>query len=345
MMMTKRLAAGLMAAVLTLALAACSDGASSQAESEAEGLRTVDVCEVTHSVFYAPQYVAMNQGFFEEEGLELELTVGQGADKVMAAVLSGSVDIGLAGPEAAIYVYNEGRADHSLVFAQLTQRDGSFLVGREPDEDFQWEDLRGSHLLPGRKGGVPYMTLEYVVKQNGLTPGEDLLFDDSVDFSLMASAFTAGTGDYVTIFEPTATAMEMEGKGYILASVGEAGGEVPFTAYFTSKSLIAQDPELIQSFTNAIYRGQRWVEEHTAREVAEQLLPYFADTDIEVLTRVVQNYKDIDAWAHTPVMSAPGFEKLQDIMQEAGQLKEEDRVAYDDLITTQFADVAVAAQS
>ncbi len=337
---TKRVAAGALAAVLTLSLAACSGDTSS---SQPEGLRTVDVCEVTHSVFYAPQYVAMNQGFFEEEGLNVELTVGQGADKVMAAVLSGSVDIGLAGPEAAIYVYNEGREDHSLVFAQLTQRDGSFLVGREPDEDFQWEDLRGSHLLPGRKGGVPYMTLEYVVKQHGLIPGEDLLFDDSVDFSLMASAFTAGTGDYVTIFEPTATAMEMEGKGYILASVGEESGEVPFTAYFAAKSLIAEDPELIQSFTNAVYRGQRWVEEHSAEEVAQELLPYFADTDLEVLTRVVQNYKDIDAWAHTPVMSAPGFEKLQDIMQEAGQLEENERVAYDDLITTEFADAAVAA--
>ena len=205
-----RVLAAMLAVLTMVSLSGCTS------REEADGLRTIDVCEVTHSVFYAPQYVAMSQGLFAEEGLSVELTVGQGADKVMAAVLSGSVDIGLAGPEAAIYVMGEGREDYPQVFAQLTQRDGSFLVGREPDEDFQWEDLKGSHLLPGRKGGVPYMTLEYVVREHGLTPGEDVLFDDSVDFSLMASAFAAGTGDYVTIFEPTASAMEMQGQGYIL---------------------------------------------------------------------------------------------------------------------------------
>ena len=229
-----RVLAAMLAVLTMVSLSGCTS------REEADGLRTIDVCEVTHSVFYAPQYVAMSQGFFAEEGLSVELTVGQGADKVMAAVLSGSVDIGLAGPEAAIYVMGEGREDYPQVFAQLTQRDGSFLVGREPDEDFQWEDLKGSHLLPGRKGGVPYMTLEYVVREHGLTPGEDVLFDDSVDFSLMASAFAAGTGDYVTIFEPTASAMEMQGQGYILASVGEASGEVPFTAYFAAGSKIEE---------------------------------------------------------------------------------------------------------
>ena len=213
----KNLAALAAAVGLCLAATGCTAGESG------EDLRTIDVCEVTHSVFYAPQYVAMHEGFFADEGLEISLTVGQGADKVMAAVLSGSVDIGLAGPEASIYVLSEGRDDYPKVFAQLTQRDGSFLVGRAPDEDFQWEDIAGSTLLPGRKGGVPYMTLEYVVRSHGLTPGEDVIFDDSVDFSLMASAFAAGTGDYVTIFEPTASAMELQGQGYILASVGEAG--------------------------------------------------------------------------------------------------------------------------
>lgn len=329
-----RMLAAMLAVLMTAALSGCSS------REETDGLRTIDVCEVTHSVFYAPQYVAMSQGFFADEGLEVELTVGQGADKVMAAVLSGSVDIGLAGPEAAIYVMGEGRDDYPQVFAQLTQRDGSFLVGREPDEDFQWEDLRGSSLLPGRKGGVPYMTLEYVVREHGLVPGEDVVFDDSVDFSLMASAFAAGTGDYVTIFEPTASAMEMQGQGYILASVGEASGEVPFTAYFAAGSRMEAEPELFEGFTRAVYRGQKWVEEHSAEEVAEVLQPYFADTDPEVLVSVVENYKAIDAWAHTPVMSRPGFEKLQDIMQQAGQLEE--RVAYDDLINTEFAEKVTA---
>ena len=329
-----RLQAALAAALVALPLGGCAP------QQETGELRTIDVCEVTHSVFYAPQYVAMSQGFFAEEGLSVELTVGQGADKVMAAVLSGSVDIGLAGPEASIYVMEEGRQDYPQVFAQLTQRDGSFLVGREPKEDFQWEDLRGSHLLPGRKGGVPYMTLEYVLQEHGLVPGEDLLFDDSVDFSMMAAAFAAGTGDYVTIFEPTASAMELQGQGHILASVGQAGGEIPFTAYFAAGSRLVEEPELFEGFTRAVYRGQKWVEEHSPEEVAEVLQPYFADTDPAVMISVVENYKAIDAWAHTPVMSRPGFEKLQDIMQQAGQLKE--RVSYDDLVENRFAEAVTA---
>ena len=329
-----RLQAALAAALVALPLGGCAP------RQETGELRTIDVCEVTHSVFYAPQYVAMSQGFFAEEGLSVELTVGQGADKVMAAVLSGSVDIGLAGPEASIYVMEEGRQDYPQVFAQLTQRDGSFLVGREPKEDFQWEDLRGSHLLPGRKGGVPYMTLEYVLQEHGLVPGEDLLFDDSVDFSMMAAAFAAGTGDYVTIFEPTASAMELQGQGHILASVGQAGGEIPFTAYFAAGSRLAEEPELFEGFTRAVYRGQKWVEEHSPEEVAEVLQPYFADTDPAVMISVVENYKAIDAWAHTPVMSRTGFEKLQDIMQQAGQLKE--RVSYDDLVENRFAEAVTA---
>lgn len=329
-----RLQAALAAALVALPLGGCAP------QQETGELCTIDVCEVTHSVFYAPQYVAMSQGFFAEEGLSVELTVGQGADKVMAAVLSGSVDIGLAGPEASIYVMEEGRQDYPQVFAQLTQRDGSFLVGREPKEDFQWEDLRGSHLLPGRKGGVPYMTLEYVLQEHGLVPGEDLLFDDSVDFSMMAAAFAAGTGDYVTIFEPTASAMELQGQGHILASVGQAGGEIPFTAYFAAGSRLAEEPELFEGFTRAVYRGQKWVEEHSPEEVAEVLQPYFADTDPAVMISVVENYKAIDAWAHTPVMSRPGFEKLQDIMQQAGQLKE--RVSYDDLVENRFAEAVTA---
>ena len=333
----KNLAALAAAVGLCLAATGCTAGESG------EGLRTIDVCEVTHSVFYAPQYVAMHEGFFADEGLELSLTVGQGADKVMAAVLSGSVDIGLAGPEASIYVLSEGRDDYPKVFAQLTQRDGSFLVGRAPDEDFQWEDLAGSTLLPGRKGGVPYMTLEYVVRSHGLTPGEDVIFDDSVDFSLMASAFAAGTGDYVTIFEPTASAMELQGQGYILASVGEASGEVPFTAYFAAQSKMAEGPELFAGFTRAICRGQQWVLTHTPEEVAAVLEPYFADTDMEVLVQVVENYQAIDAWAHTPVMSRSGLEKLQDIMEQAGEL--DHRVTYEELVDTTFAEEAVAALS
>ena len=256
-------------------------------------LQKVTVSEVTHSVFYAPQYAAIQLGFFEEEGLELELSNGQGADKVMTAVLSGSVDIGFAGPEACIYVYNEGKEDFMQVFAQMTQRDGAFILGREPDENFTWDKLKGKSILPGRKGGVPYMTLEYVVKQHGLTPGVDVIFDDSIQFSAMAGAFTSGTGDYVALFEPTASALEMEEAGYIVASVGAESGEIPYTAYFAQKSFIEKNGKLIQSFTDAIAKGLTWVQEHTAAEIAKVIQPSFPDTDLKTLETVIQNYKEI----------------------------------------------------
>ena len=285
-----------------------------------EDLQKVTVSEVTHSVFYAPQYAAINLGFFEEEGLELELSNGQGADKVMTAVLSGSVDIGFAGPESCIYVYNEGKEDYMQVFAQMTQRDGAFILAREPDEDFRWEKLQGKTLLPGRKGGVPYMTLEYVVKQHGLTPGTDVIFDDSIQFSAMAGAFTSGSGDYVALFEPTASALEAEGKGYIVASVGAESGSIPYTAYFAQKSFIAENQDLIQRFTNAVAKGLAWVQTHTAEEVAEAIQSSFPDTDLETLTTVVRNYQEIDAWCATPDMTEESFQRLQDVMQEAGEL-------------------------
>lgn len=298
-------------------------------------LQKVTVSEVTHSVFYAPQYAAIELGFFEEEGLELELSNGEGADKVMTAVLSGSVDIGFAGPEACIYVYNEGKEDYMQVFAQLTQRDGAFILAREKDEDFTWEKLRGKRLLPGRKGGVPYMTLEYVVKQHGMTPGVDVIFDDSVQFSAMAGAFIGGTGDYVSLFEPTASALEKEGAGYIVASVGAESGEIPYTAYFAQKSFIAKNENLIQSFTNAVAKGLSWVKEHTAAQIAEVIQPAFPDTDLKTLETVVQNYKNIDAWRETPDMKEESFQKLQTVMQEAGEL--EKAAPFSELVNNSFA--------
>lgn len=298
-------------------------------------LQKVTVSEVTHSVFYAPQYAAIELGFFEEEGLELELSNGEGADKVMTAVLSGSVDIGFAGPEACIYVYNEGKEDYMQVFAQLTQRDGAFILAREKDEDFTWEKLRGKRLLPGRKGGVPYMALEYVVKQHGMTPGVDVIFDDSVQFSAMAGAFIGGTGDYVSLFEPTASALEKEGAGYIVASVGAESGEIPYTAYFAQKSFIAKNENLIQSFTNAVAKGLSWVKEHTAAQIAEVIQPAFPDTDLKTLETVVQNYKNIDAWRETPDMKEESFQKLQTVMQEAGEL--EKAAPFSELVNNSFA--------
>lgn len=334
---TARLAAGTLAAALALgAFTGCG-------EKKGEGdkaLTKVTVNEVTHSVFYAPQYAAINLGFFEEEGIDIDLSVGQGTDKVMTGVLSGSIDVGFGGPEAAIYIYNEGKENYSQVFAQLTKRDGSFLVGREKDDNFSWQKLKGTTLLPGRKGGVPYMTLGHVLRQNGLIPGTDLTLDDSIQFSAMAGAFTGGNGDYVALFEPTASMLEKEGRGYIVASIGEESGEIPYTAYFASKDFIEKNPDLVQRFTNAVYKGQQWVQSHSAKEVAEAIAPSFADTDVELLTTVVQRYKDIDAWSTDPVMERESFERLQDVMTEAGELKQ--KADYDKLVNNTFAETAKA---
>lgn len=294
------------------------------------------VSEVTHSVFYAPQYVAINLGFFEKYGIEVELINSQGADKVMAAVLSGQVDIGFAGPEACIYVYLQGKKDYPQVFAQLTKRDGSFLVGRNKDEVFSWENLKGKHVLPGRKGGVPYMALEYVIKQNGLNPATDMNFDNSISFDAMTGAFVGGIGDYVTIFEPTATMLELEGRGYIMASVGEAAGEIPYTAYFANKSFIEDNPVLIQNFVNAIYEAQTWIDTHTPHEIAEILLPSFPDTTIEVLEKVVKRYQSIEAWNTTPYMTEDSFNRLQDVIESSGELS--NRVPFEDLVLNTFCE-------
>ncbi|SHI56161.1 ABC transporter substrate-binding protein [Thermoclostridium caenicola] len=310
---------------VALALAACGQ----------QDKIKITLSEVTHSVFYAPQYVAINLGFFEEQGLEVELSNGQGADKVMTAVLSGQVDIGFAGPEASIYVYNEGREDYAVVFAQLTKRDGSFLVGRTPEPDFKWENLRGKSIIGGRKGGVPEMTLEYVLKKHGLVPNQDLIVDTSIQFAAMAGAFTGGEGDYVTLFEPTATMLEKEGKGYVLASVGMESGEIPYTAYFAKKSYIEKNKDIIQRFTNAIYKGQQWVDQHTPKEIAEVIRPSFPDTDLEILEAVAQRYKEIDAWCKDPIMTEEALNRLQDVMEEAGELK--NRAPHDKIVDNSFA--------
>ena len=223
----------------------------------AEELKTIKVNEVTRSVFYAPQYIAINNGYFKEKGLNIELTTGQGADAVMTAVLSNQSDIGFAGPEASIYVYNQGKEDYTQVFAQMTKKDGSFLVSRTNTDNFNWKDLKGKTIIPGRKGGVPYMTLEYVLKNNGIDPKKDVTLDDSIKFDLMAGAFASGNADYVTLFEPTASMTESQKKGYVVASVGEAAGEIPYTAYFAQKSYIANNEDTIQKFTDAIYQGEK----------------------------------------------------------------------------------------
>lgn len=302
-------------------------------------LKSIKVNEVTRSVFYAPQYVAISQGFFKEHGIEIELTTGQGADAVMTAVLSNQCDIGFAGPEASIYVYNEGKEDHTQVFAQLTKKDGSFLISRKQTDNFSWQDLKGKTVIPGRKGGVPYMTLEYVLRKNGIDPKKDLVLDDSIKFDLMAGAFASGNADYVTLFEPTASLTQNQNKGYIVASVGKEAGEIPYTAYFAKKSYIENNKDTIQGFTDAVYKGQQWVKEHSSQEIAQQIQEFFPDTNLDLLVTVIQNYKDIDAWNDTPILKEEAFDRLQEVMTMAGELK--NKVPYDKIVNNSFAENSV----
>ena len=300
-----------------------------------QNMKTIKVNEVTRSVFYAPQYVAINNGYFKEKGINIELTTGQGADAVMTAVLANQCDIGFAGPEASIYVYNEGKEDYTQVFAQMTKKDGSFLISRSSNENFNWKDLKGKTVIPGRKGGVPYMTLEYVLRKNGLDPKKDVILDDSIKFDLMAGAFASGNADYVTLFEPTASLTQNQNKGYIVASVGEEAGEIPYTAYFAKKSYIEKNEDIIMDFTEAIYKGQQWVKQHSANEIAETIKTFFPDTDSGLLSTVIQNYKDIDAWNDTPLLKQESFERLEEVMTMAGELKE--KVPYEKIINNKYA--------
>lgn len=332
MSMNKKVVALLLSGIMLLML--CTGCGQTQQE-----LVKVSLCEVTHSIFYAPQYVALAKGFFAEEGLDVELSNGGGADKVMSAVLSDNIDIGFAGPEASIYVYNEGKEDYTEVFAQVTKCDGSFLVAREPDEAFTWDKLAGAHILPGRKGGVPYMAFEYAIKLNGMDPATDMTLDNSIQFDNMTGAFLGGTGDYVTMFEPTASSVQAEGKGYIVASVGQEAGEMPYTAYFAKKSFIEANPDVIQRFTNAVYKGQQWVNEHTAQEIAAAVKDSFADTDEALLISAIQRYKDIGAYSLDPVMTQESFDLLQTVMTSAGELSE--NAPYDKVVNNTFAQKAI----
>ena len=331
--MKKRIIITLVIAIIIVAIVAIIVNNKGE---EDNGLKKINLSEVTRSVFYAPQYVAINNGYFEENGLEIELTTGQGADSVMTSVLADQADIGFAGPEASIYVYNEGKEDYTQVFAQVTKKDGSFLVARNPSENFSWQELKGKTVIPGRKGGVPYMTLEYVLRKNGVDPEKDVILDDSIKFDLMAGAFTSGTADYVTLFEPTATMTQNENKGYVVASVGEAAGEIPYTAYFAKKSYINNNEDTIRKFTEAIYKGQQWVKNHTAREVAEAIESFFPGTELELLESSVQSYKDIDAWNEDPILKQESFERLEEVMKEAGELQE--NVPYELIVNNKYAE-------
>ncbi len=314
------IAAAVLSAATPLALSSCTtdDG-------------VIRVNEVTHSVFYAPMYLADGLGYFEEEGITIELTNGGGADATMAAVLSDGADIGFCGPEAAIYVAIGGSNDQPKVFGQLTKRDGSFLVGRSDEPDFEWSDLEGKEILAGRKGGVPAMTFEYALKEQVVNA--TLNYD--VAFNMMTAAFESGVADYCTMFEPTASEYEAQGKGYIVASVGQESGEVPYTCFIAKQSYIDKNPEKIEGFLRAMTKAIKYVNETDSATVAQQLVPYFDGTSVSSLEVSLDSYKAIDAWVTDMAMEESAFTRLQDIIESAGEL--ERRVEFDEIVITDVA--------
>lgn len=306
------------------------------------------VSEVAHSIFYAPMYVALEEGYFEEEGLNVELILGNGANNVMASLLSGDAQIGLAGAEATIYVYNQGQKDYAINFCQLTQKDGNFILSRNKDEDFKWDNLKGKSILGGRQGGMPVMVLEYVLKQNGLLVGQDndeitkqggVNVRTDVQFAALAGAFTSGEGDYVTLFEPTATLAQNANEGYIMASLGEQTDKIPYTNFFCNKSYLEENEEIIQSFTNAIYKGIKYVYSHTPTEIANVIKNQFTSSKIEELETVIKRYLSIKAWSETTILEKEGYELFLDIMEEANELDR--RCEYEKIVTTVYSKNAI----
>lgn len=302
-------------------------------------LEKVRLSEVVRSVFYAPQYVAINKGFCKDEGLEIELSTAWGADKGAAALVSGSVDIGFFGPEAAVYVYNQGAANYLVAFAQLTKGDGSFLLARQPMPNFEWNNVKGKSIIGGRKGGVPQMLLEHVLRENGIRPNQDVEIIQNIQFTATAGAFKGGVGDFLQLFEPTVSVLEREGIGYVVASFRTAGGVLPYTVYHVRKDTLQRNPKMIQKFTNAIYRGQIWVQNHSVEQIVSVIANFFPDSDQDLLTRAVKRYKAQDTWAQNPILTKSAFSRLQEIIYDAGELKK--KVPYEKMVTTKFAMEAV----
>lgn len=325
----------LLCVLLVAALFLCSLTGCRKKDAD---LTQVTLNEVAHSIFYAPQYVALEKGYFEKEGIDLNLVTGFGADKTMTAVVSGEADIGFMGSESTIYAYSQGAKDFVVNFAQLTQRAGNFLVAREELPDFQWTDLKDADVLGGRKGGMPEMVFEYILKQNGMDPASDLSINQTIDFGSTAAAFSSGLGDFTVEFEPGATTLEEEGAGYVVASLGTDSGYVPYTAYSAKGSYMEKHPEIIQGFTNALQKGMDFVNSHTPAEIAEVIAPQFAETDLATVTRIVKRYHDQDTWKEDLIFEQSSFELLQDILESAGEL--EQRAPYAELVTTKFAEKA-----
>ena len=317
-------------ALLSLAIILFTTTVLFGCKENSNGLTKVRLNEVAHSIFYAPQYVAIELGYFEEEGIDLELTTGFGADKTMTALLTGAADIGFMGSESTIYTYVEGADDYPVNFAQLTQRAGNFLVSRKPIEDFSWSDVMNTTVLGGRAGGMPQMIFEYILKKNGINPETDLDIVQNIDFGLTAGAFSSGKGDFTVEFEPGATNLELEGTGYVVASLGVDSGYVPYTAYSAKKSYLTENSELIQGFIRALEKGLEYVDTHTPEEIAKVIAPQFKDTDVNTIAIIVDRYKSQDTWKTDTVFEKESFDLLVDILIDAGELDE--KVPYEELV-------------
>src|SRR5690625_238737 len=306
----------------------------------AQPLQKVRLSEVVRSVFYSPQYIALALGFFEEEGLDIELSTAWGAHNGMAALISGGVDIGFFGSEATVYVHEQGVPDPVIGFAQLTQRDGSFLMARGQVDDFRWEDVRGQLIVGARKGGVPQMVLEWLLRANGIEPFLDVGIITHLEFPAAAGAFEGGLGDYGAQFDPALTELERHGTGTIVVSLGAEAGDIAYTVYHARQSYIEQHPDIIERFTRAIYRGQQWAYAHTSEEVAVVVEQFFVGTDFDVLVDAIERYRSIDAWTPTPIITRDGFDVLQEVMMAAGELDE--KVSFDAVMTNEFAEKVLA---
>jgi NitT/TauT family transport system substrate-binding protein len=319
-------------ATILIFVTACSSGGNSE-------VKKVRIYEVTHSIFYAPQYVALTQGFFQDEGLDVELTNANGGDKAMTALLSDNAEVILMGTEATIYVKNQGASDPAVNFAQLTQTDGSFLVSREPIPNFTWDMLKGKTLIGQRKGGMPQMVSEFVQVQNGVTPFKDVEIIQNIAFPNLGSAFASGTGDFVQLFEPVASKLELEGIGHVVASFGKDSGKLPYTVYITKQSFIDENPEAVQKFTNAVYKAQQWVADNSIEKIADAIAPHFSDIERETLLKVLDRYKSQGSWATDPILDEAEYHNLEAVMENAGELKQ--KVDYNEIVNTEFAKKAM----
>lgn len=322
----------LLIVILMFSIAACNN----TEKPDTEKIEKVRLVEVTRSIFYAPEYVAIAKGFFEEEGIDVELSTAFGGDKTMTALLSGGADIALVGSETSIYVYAQDSNDPVINFAQLTQTDGTFLVSREKIDNFSWDLLKGSTFLGQRIGGMPQMVGEFVLKKHGIDPHQDLTLIQNIDFANIPSAFASGTGDFVQLFEPQASIFELEGKGHIVASFGTESGHVPYTTFMTKDSYMKENKDIVERFTRAIYKAQQWVQTHSSAEVAEAIQSYFPDTDAELISTVVDRYKEQGSFATDPILDVEEWNNLQDIMEEAGELPEQ--VDHKTLVNTEIAE-------